>query len=296
VRRLRAAQPRLYDFAFARRDKHSAGDLLRLDALEPILHVSEKYSAHRGCIAPVAALAPHPSNGNALIVADLAADARPLLELDSEAIAAALFKPGREREPDDPDIPLKIVKLNASPVLAPLGTLDADAGRRLGIDTDAARERLRRLRADAGLRARLQAVYERPSVADDDVDTALYSAFVPDADRRQMLAVHRRGSEDLAGFDPGFADARLPELYFRYRARNWPQTLTPAEQERWRALRWERLCRGGAGSPRSLAEFRAELADARGRGSLAADLADDLQAWADTLMADLPACGEAPND
>ena len=296
VRRLRGVQPRLYDFAFSRRDKRSAGDLLRTDHVEPVLHVSEKYAASRGCIAPVAALAAHPSNANGVIVADLSADPRPLLELDADAIAAALFKPGREREPDDPDIPLKLVKLNASPVLAPLGTLDAAAARRLGIDVERARDHLRRLRADGALTARLRDVYDRPPPRDDDPDVALYDGFVPDTDRRRMDAVRRRAPQALAGFDPGFADRRLPEVYFRYRARNWPDTLTAAEQARWRELRWQRLCQGTAGSPRRLAEFRAELAAVREGGCLDESLAADLDAWEATLMHELPACPRGDED
>ena len=31
-----------------------------------------------------------------------------------------------------------------------------------------------------------------------------------------------------------FSDPRLPEMLFRYRARNWPHTLSEAEQKRWR--------------------------------------------------------------
>ncbi|HPT27802.1 MAG TPA: hypothetical protein PLZ95_15390, partial [Bryobacteraceae bacterium] len=43
----------------------------------------------------------------------------------------------------------------------------------------------------------------------------------------------------LANF--AFRDPRLPELLFRYRARNWPATLSAAERERWDAYRRERL-------------------------------------------------------
>ena len=39
----------------------------------------------------------------------------------------------------------------------------------------------------------------------------------------------------------GFKDTRLDELLFRYRARNWPQTLTLPEQQRWDEYRRRRL-------------------------------------------------------
>lgn len=291
TRRLRAAQPKLYDWAFSRRDKRSAADLL-MPGGEPVLHVSEKYGSARGCIAPVVALAEHPSNRNGMIVADLAGDIGPLLEWDAGALAHALFTPAAERDADAPWIPLKVVKLNAAPVLAPMATLSGEAAERLGIDTEHTRDVLQVLRETADLASRVREVFAPPTAEPGDVDVALYDGFVPDADRDRMDAVHRRAPEELATFEPGFVDARLQEMYFRYRARNWPATLSAAEAERWRGLRATRLLEGGAGSPRSLAGFREELADGVASGLVSAELAGELEAWAARLTTDLePADG-----
>ena len=295
ARRLRRAQPRLFDFALRNRDKRSAAALLRPDATEPVLHVSDKYPAARGAIAPVAVIAPHPRIPNQVLVADLAADPAPLLELDGDALAARLFAPAAERDPGQPPVPVKAVKLNAAPVVAPVSTLSADAARRLGIDLDAVRQTLARLRAADGLAARVRAAFEHPPAATGDADTALYDSFVGDDDRDRMDAVHRRSPAELAGFDPGFADLRLRELYFRYRARNWPDTLAADEIERWRELRWQRLCRGEAGSPRAVAAFDAALEADRAAGRIDADLGRELADWRERLLADLPACGSAPD-
>ncbi|MEX1082057.1 MAG: exodeoxyribonuclease I [Halofilum sp. (in: g-proteobacteria)] len=293
ARLLRAAQPRLYEFAFGHRDRVSAGDLLRLDASDPVLHVSNKYSAARGCIAPVAALAAHPVNRNGVIVADLTADPAPWLEYDPQELAAALFTPAAERDPAAPRAPLKVVRLNVAPVLAPMSTLTPEAASRLAIDPDTARASLTRLRAVPGLADRLQQVFApAPPPVEADVDVALYDGFVPDADRARMDAVHRCAPDDLAGFDPGFADARLTELYFRYRARNWPGTLDADERARWDELRRRRLIEGAGGSPRSLAEFRQALAEAVASGDVNADLAAELEGWAEELTVDLPAASE----
>ncbi len=180
-----------------------------------------------------------------------------------------------------------MVKLNAAPVLAPIGTLSPEAAERLEIDLEHAHDLLAHLRASEGLADKLRAVYERAPPPADDVDVALYDGFVPDADRERMDAVHRRAPEELAGFDPGFTDARLPELYFRFRARNWPATLDESERARWRHLRARRLLRGEAGSPRSLAQFHEELAQVRADGRMDEALAVELEDWAGTLTADL---------
>jgi exodeoxyribonuclease-1 len=80
-------------------------------------------------------------------------------------------------------------------------------------------------------------------------------------------------ARELAGLASGprlphFSDARLEELVFRYRARNFPDALSPAEVLRWRAHRQERLHEGRNGL--SLADFQdrldrlSETADDRG--------------------------------
>jgi exodeoxyribonuclease-1 len=292
ARRLRAAQPRLYEYVFGQRDWKRIARRLDPAAPEPVLHVSERYAATRGCIAPVAAIAPHPFKAKSVIAVDLGADPRPLLERSADGLAEALFTPAAERPAGTPEIPLQEIALNRVPVVVPMGTLDEDAARRLAIDADAARERLDRLRGSEGLAERLRAVYAAPPEGGGDADIALYEGFVPEADRARMDAVHRRSPAELAGFDPGFEDARLRELCFRYRARNWPGTLSAAEAQRWRDLRWRRLCEGASGSPRSRADFRRALAEGRASGQLPPALAEELERWDAALFADLPACPE----
>ena len=80
--------------------------------------------------------------------------------------------------------------------------------------------------------------------------------------KRLISAVNRLDPETLSQWVQGgrfaFDDGRYNEMLFRFRARNWPQTLTEEEQERWRALREERLMQG-AGGARSLEAFAEEL-------------------------------------
>jgi exodeoxyribonuclease I len=49
----------------------------------------------------------------------------------------------------------------------------------------------------------------------------------------------------------------LPELLFRYRARNFPQTLSAIEQQQWQAFCRQRLLHEELGAPNTLAAFLA---------------------------------------
>ncbi|MFO8212153.1 exodeoxyribonuclease I, partial [Pseudomonas aeruginosa] len=51
------------------------------------------------------------------------------------------------------------------------------------------------------------------------------------------------------------------ELLFRYRARNFPETLSTAEQEQWREFCRCRLMLDEYGAPNTLANFEVALAE-----------------------------------
>ncbi|HEY5790442.1 MAG TPA: exodeoxyribonuclease I, partial [Gammaproteobacteria bacterium] len=91
ARLLRARQPRLWDYLLELRRKQAVWRLLDLRGMTPLVHVSGRYPASRGCLAVVVPVARHPVNDNAVIVYDLAADPAAFDGLDAAAIAARVF-------------------------------------------------------------------------------------------------------------------------------------------------------------------------------------------------------------
>jgi exodeoxyribonuclease-1 len=82
-----------------------------------------------------------------------------------------------------------------------------------------------------------------------------------------------------------FADERLPELLFRYRARNFPQTLTNQEQQQWQLFCQQRLLQAELGAPITLAGFYQGLDQAGDELSPAQQqLLDDWRAYATALQ------------
>ena len=90
ARLLHQHQPRLWEYALKLRDKRFAASLLDVVAMQPVLHVSQRYPAARLCAAPVLPLARHPRIDNRAIVFDLAGDVEPLLRLAPDEIADRL--------------------------------------------------------------------------------------------------------------------------------------------------------------------------------------------------------------
>jgi exodeoxyribonuclease-1 len=162
-------------------------------------------------------------------------------------------------------------------VIANLKTLTPEMAQRWGIDMDQALRHADEAARHAPLLAGMWAdVFERPPAhRRPDVDEDLYGGFVGNEDRRALQRLRTLSPEELADRRPAFADLRLDELLFRYRARNFPDTLNEAEREQWQSWIAGRLCDGtdGALDMRRFHERIATLetgADARARQLLAA--------------------------
>jgi exodeoxyribonuclease-1 len=255
ARRLREAQPRLWDFCLKLCRKEAVWE--QVGRGRPVLHVSGRYPAARGHLAIVWPLAPHPGNRNELIVWDLAEDPGVLATLDAEAVRARLFTAAAGLPEGTARLPIKTLRVNRSPiVIGELKTLTPAARERWGIDFAAVMRHAERAAAlPASVAALWPAVYARPSGGEaPDVDEDLYGGFVSDADRRRLEQWRALPPTMLGAASPRFEDERLAELSFRYRARNFPETLAADERWRWHRHRVARL-HEGAGGALTLAAF-----------------------------------------
>jgi len=275
ARLVKARQPRLWDFCLKLRKKDAV--LAEMGSQRPFVHLSGRYPAERGFLAIVWPLAPHPTNKNEIIVWDLAHDPRELAGLDAETVRRRLYTRQHELPEGESRLPIKTIHINKSPiVIGQIKTL-GQAAQRWGLDVDAAMQHATHAAALGrtldGLWAR---VFARPQETQaPDVDEDLYGGFVHNEDRRTLQRLRELNPVQLATRHPAFHDGRLGELLFRYRARNFPETLDAQEQARWQQHCVERL-HGGAGGALTLAAFferidaLADTADERGQALLEA--------------------------
>jgi exodeoxyribonuclease-1 len=178
-------------------------------------------------------------------------------------------------------IALRTVRANHAPALAPLSVLKNVDHARLGLDMDAVERHLGALRNASGLAEKLRRIYAQAGDMPpaEDPELALYGGFLPDADRRLLADVRATPPEQLGSRAFNFRDPRYPELLFRYRARNWPQTLSLEEQQRWEAFRVDRLTRHGPLTTLTLDDYTHELAALRALPGAPLPLLDELEAW-----------------
>ena len=255
ARLIREKQPKLYDWLFQLRGKQKVMDQIRL--LQPMVHISGRFSAARNYVGVVLPLAWHPRNKNALIVCDLHLDPQGLLDLDADTLRQRLYTRRDDLVEGELPVPLKLIHINKCPVVAPLSVLRPEDQQRLGLDMSLYQERALRLSdAQTVWRDKVQAIYASEAFTpSQDPEQQLYDGFVGDRDRRLCEQVRSADPAQLAQQQWPFDDERLPELLFRYRARNFPDTLNFEEQERWRIFCQQRLSAPEWGAPNTLETF-----------------------------------------
>ena len=280
ARLIRKTNLKLFDFCLGLHKKARVLAELGLPATaqmsRPFLHVSGMFSPERGCLAIMFPLATHPTNKNEVLAWDLAHDPGELPLLDVAALRQRLFSKSADLPEGVQRLPIKSVHLNKSPmVVRNLNTLSPEMSARWGVDKELA---LRHAEIAAGLpdmSALWPEVFQRPTEAEPDVDENLYGGFIGNEDRRRLNQLRAISAAELAHSRTGFDDGRLPELVFRYRARNFPLTLRPEDHQRWEAHRAARLLEGEGGARNVDALFAeidtlAEAADARAEAILGA--------------------------
>ena len=259
---------------------------------KPVIHVSGQFGAQRGNLAIVLPLAAHPTNKNAVICADLGV-APSFLDQSSEGIRQLLFTPKADFPAGVQRPPLKTIQINRAPVVLPTTWVTGEPAQRLRLDGDQTRASLAAYRgarqADPSSFTRfIQKIYADRSFAPrSDPDTQLYEGFLNRHDEALLETIRQATPDSLASNTWTFEDRRLPEIFFRYRARNFPESLDLDERARWREHCRETLA-GKAGS--NWEGFDKHLDEERAREGLSVTqkaALDDLEQYIRELRAEL---------
>ncbi|MBO5393146.1 MAG: exodeoxyribonuclease I, partial [Pseudomonas sp.] len=154
-----------------------------------------------------------------------------------------------------------------------LNVVRAQDQQRLQLDMDLYHARARTLvEAQQVWQDKLSAIYAHEDFTpSEDPEQQLYDGFIGDRDRRLCEQVRHSDPEQLAKDAWPFDDERLPELLFRYRARNFAHTLNEQELQRWQGFCQQRLTDPAMGAPLTLDSFM-QAADELSRSATPAQL------------------------
>jgi exodeoxyribonuclease-1 len=280
---VKQAQPKLYQFLLQHRVKAEALNLLQFGSFKPVVHISGKYPAVKNCLAIVLPVCKHPTNANGVIVYDLSINPEPMLRLSVGEIQQRIFTAAADLPEGVARIPLKTVHINKCPVLAPVSVIRPEDAQRLQIDLALCYANIDKIKAAAGLADKLATVFSGQGHAeqDSDPDLEIYSGgFFSENDKRQMAKIRAMQPDQLARPAFNLTDSRLPEMLFRYRARNYPQTLNADEQLRWKAFCAGRLTGREVGAGILLDDYCKRLEELQRDSNVKTEIINALEAYA----------------
>jgi exodeoxyribonuclease I len=290
ARKLRAAQPKLWNYYLDLRSKEKVMALLDVFRQTPVLHISGQFSAENCCGALVIPLASHPDIKNRAIVFDLSFDPADLIELDAADIAERVFI----RQIDLPEgmhrIPLKEIHGNRCPVVLPLAHCRDEDFIRLKIDKEKCLANAALLQKTPAIAEKIRQVFsQRSAYEKNDADGALYDGFASDSDKRFFNTIRSSSPAQLKNFlSPWKKGSRYDDLLFRYRARNWPDSLSTEEIEQWNQYRLQRLAKESSQSEYSFESYYLEIQRCRVSASPEQQsVLDQLQVWGQSIEASL---------
>lgn len=278
ARLLRQSQPTMWRYLLDHHDKHSVLNIIAPSQPKPFVYASGRYSSsyQKTTVATVIAEGRTP---NSYLVWDLRYDPADFTSLSEAEILGNLTADRATRRQDDfVPIPIKELSINKCPAVVPLGVLDVASETRISLSRAEAMGHYHQLNSQTGLVKRLTRAWrKRPAFPQaSDVEGKLYDSFTPKSDQAKIRLVAAADSASLADLHPNFTDERLDELLFRYKARQYPASLSESGEERWRKFRRAKL-------ERELPAYLSELSKLATSPAADQFILEELQLWAESI-------------
>ncbi len=252
------AQPKLFEYLLKMRSKKEVAKLIDPDKPQPFVYTSGRFESEFAKTTIAFPIAVHPYIPGQILVYDLRRDPSEIVDMTVEDMIANLTTPYKKRGKDFKKLPIKVLATNKCPAVAPLSVMDEASWGRIGLDVATVRRHLSLLEEHNIIAKKALDTwdeYGKPREFDDDVDAQLYAGFFNDKDRALAVDVRKKSVDELADYHPDFIDERLPELLLRYKAKNYPDSLSEEEKKIWQKHVAERLENGAGGSPSLKAYF-----------------------------------------
>lgn len=219
---IKTNQPKLFEYLLSIRDKKSVASVLSVPV--PLVYTSGRYPGEFEKTTIVIPIGPDKEPGSTLVY-DLRTD--PVTWLASAEL-------------QDSEHPIKPVKHNRCPAIAPISVMDQESWARIGLNPELINERVSFVRENS---TKLAALYKpkfvRPEAVPlleiplEQVDAALYDGFIGGNDKKLLERIRGLSVDELTDLEATFEDKRLGGLVFLYKARQYPKSLLAEERIRW---------------------------------------------------------------
>ena len=256
-------QPKLFQHLLDYRNKKTVAPLVESGA--PFIYTAGRYPS--STLHTTAAVWLHTNSQASAMVYDLRYDPTQFMDMTVEELVKVWQY---TKDPDALRLPVKSLKFNHCPAVAPLGVIkDQTAQDRLELPVTTVAKHLALLKPkqQAFTDKLVQAVElmdierEQTFLVDNQqtVDERLYDGFFGPGDKQAMQRVRSTKGEGLTETAFEFSDDRLKSLLPLYKARNYPQSLTSEERAAWDEFCHNQVFAGDQHS--KLAKFFKRLAE-----------------------------------
>lgn len=238
ARKIKSLQPKMFDFALSQRNKQEVIKSLALGTQAMRLHISSKFGAVNANASMILPLVADPRNKNEIHCIDLRYSPKPLLELSAEELAELRFTRIEDLPAGIERIPLKSIHLNRSPIVLSEKMVDDAVAERCGLDMERCARHREMLLGDPSLAEKVieMSALSEFKTSSQYAEGQLYEGFITAKDRAVCARIPSMDGSALAKETFFFEDERLSNLLFRYRARNFPETLNSQELEEWQGF------------------------------------------------------------
>jgi exodeoxyribonuclease-1 len=289
ARLIREKQPKLFEHLLKLRSKQAVKELVLQS--QPFVYSSGRYGSDYLHTTAALLLAPHPEQDAALVY-DLRVDPADFINKTPAELADHWRF---SKDPEHVRLPVKTLKYNRCPAVAPLGVLDEAAQKRLELPLEMIKKHRETLLENREEFAKK--IFEAVRLLDEErekrqaelfsdgrqVDERLYDGFFGTSDKTEMRKIRAAKPEELSGLNLK-GDERLGQLLPLYKARNYPAALTTEERQVWDAYCKSRL-QDGANS--RLAQFAKNLevcTETFGKTDEKRYLLEELQLYAESIV------------
>ena len=289
AKKIRSLQPRLFDYALSLRDKRKVAAQIDLDSNKPIFHVSSKLNWRHGYASLMMPICKHPTNSNGIICYDLMVEPAPLMSLSAEEVAERVFTRNEDLPEGVERIPLKTIHLNKSPMVGSVKLLDGAAAERLNINPACCEQHWQQLLTQRdNLAEKVSAVMNQSFESENsDPEFNLYAGFLSTEDKQMCDQVRACDAQQLAQHSFPFEDGRLAEMLFRYKARNFPASLSEEEMHQWEEFRFDRLNEKISDDAYDLETYHSTITELQAQSNLSdqnRNVLEALSLWGDEVL------------
>ncbi len=252
ARKILNKQPKIFNYLLSIRNKSAVRTVVNNN--QPFVYTSGKYSSDYEKTTVVGKLSDHPNSKDAALVFDLRYDPSAFIDLSYKDLAAALR---RRTDEEGPRLPVKTIKYNRCPAIAPITVLDDETCHRLEISLESVNNNynslismkdelsVKVLKAIEMLDEQMQSKFITDNL---DADAMLYEGFFNDSDKTKMRLLRASPRDELNNLELVFSDSRLQALLPLYIARNYPTQLSDEDRTIWEQFKERKLLSGGVES------------------------------------------------